>query len=124
MSALDAEVANAVWEAAKGLLPSREDNHPPGCHNPRKTGPCLLPGDTDPVVVSAEGDGLGDRAKASEMEHAVRHHIRARVDEYPVYHTKLSERVDEILDRLMPGYPTHKTTLAAVGQHTWLGEGR
>ncbi len=36
MRALDPEVANAVWEAAKGLLPAREDNHPLGCHNPRK----------------------------------------------------------------------------------------
>ena len=41
-----------------------------------------------------------DRAKASEMEHAVRHHTRARFDEDPVYYRKLSERVDEILDRL------------------------
>ena len=41
-----------------------------------------------------------DRAKASEMEHAVRHHIRTHVDEDPVYYGKLSERIDEILDRL------------------------
>ena len=32
---LDPEVANPVWEAVEGLLPSREDNHPPGCHNSR-----------------------------------------------------------------------------------------
>ena len=41
-----------------------------------------------------------DRAKASEMEHAVRHHIRQRMDEDPAYYGRLSERVDEILDRL------------------------
>ncbi|MCE2529265.1 MAG: DUF3387 domain-containing protein, partial [Acidimicrobiia bacterium] len=40
------------------------------------------------------------RAKASEMEHALRHHIRDHVDEDPVYYKRLSERVDEILDRL------------------------
>ena len=34
------------------------------------------------------------------MEHAVRHHVRTRVDEDPVYYGKLSERIDEILDRL------------------------
>ena len=79
---------------------------------------------TDPAFSKHIKEMGSDRAKASEMEHAVRHHIRARVDEDPGYHTKLSERVDEILDRLMPGYQTHKTTLAAVGQHTWLGEGR
>ena len=35
MRALEPEMANAVWEAVEGLLPSREDNHPLGCHNPR-----------------------------------------------------------------------------------------
>ena len=29
-----------------------------------------------------------------------------------------------IVERLMPGYQTHKTTLAAIGKHIWLGEGR
>lgn len=40
------------------------------------------------------------RAKASEMEHAVRHHIREHLDEDPVYYQKLSERLDEIITRL------------------------
>ena len=45
--------------------------------------------------------GIGShRAKASEMEHAVRFHIREHLDEDPVYYEKLSKRVDEILDRL------------------------
>ena len=35
MRALDPEVANPVWNAVEGLLPSREDTHPLGCHNPR-----------------------------------------------------------------------------------------
>ena len=35
MRALDPEVVDAVWEAVKGRLPEREDNHPLGCHNPR-----------------------------------------------------------------------------------------
>ena len=35
MRALDPEVANVVWKAVEGLLGSREDNHPLGCHNPR-----------------------------------------------------------------------------------------
>lgn len=40
-----------------------------------------------------------NRAKASEMEHAVRHHIRTCFDEDPARYKKLSERLDEILDR-------------------------
>ena len=35
MRALDPEVANPVWAAVEALLPSREENHPLGCHNPR-----------------------------------------------------------------------------------------
>ena len=55
---------------------------------------------TDPAFHKHVKEMGSDRAKASEMEHAVRHHIRARIDEDPVYYRKLSERVDEILDRL------------------------
>lgn len=41
-----------------------------------------------------------DRTKASEMEHALRHHIREHIDEDPAYYSKLSKRIDEILSRL------------------------
>jgi len=43
---------------------------------------------------------VSDRAKASEMEHAVRSHVRKHLDEDPVKYTKLSERLKEILDQL------------------------
>ena len=38
-----------------------------------------------------------DKAKVSEMEHALRFHIRKNFDEDPARYTKLSERLDEIL---------------------------
>lgn len=41
-----------------------------------------------------------DRAKASEMEHAIRSHIRKHLDEDPVLYRKLSERLSEILKNL------------------------
>lgn len=41
-----------------------------------------------------------DRAKASEMEHAIRSHIRKHLDEDPILYRKLSERLDEILKTL------------------------
>lgn len=41
-----------------------------------------------------------DRAKASEMEHAARHHIEQRMNEDPAHYRKLSERLEGILDRL------------------------
>jgi type I restriction enzyme R subunit len=43
---------------------------------------------------------VNDRAKASEMEHAIRSHIRKHVDEDPVLYRKLSERLNEILKNL------------------------
>jgi type I restriction enzyme R subunit len=41
-----------------------------------------------------------DRAKASEMEHAVRAHIRENMDQDPVAFRKLSERLMDLLDKL------------------------
>jgi type I restriction enzyme, R subunit len=41
-----------------------------------------------------------DKAKASEMEHALRFHIRKNFDEDPARFTKLSERLDSILKAL------------------------
>ncbi|MBF0141607.1 MAG: DUF45 domain-containing protein [Magnetococcales bacterium] len=41
-----------------------------------------------------------DRAKASEMAHAIRSHIRKHLDEDPVRFRKLSEHLDEILQTL------------------------
>ena len=55
---------------------------------------------TDPAFGFHVNGMHSDRAKASEMEHAMRHHIRTHVDEDPVYYRKLSDRIDEILDRL------------------------
>ena len=55
---------------------------------------------TDPAFGDHIAGIVSHRAKTSEMEHAARHHIREHVDEDPVYYGKLSERIDEILDRL------------------------
>ncbi|RQR73090.1 MULTISPECIES: type I restriction endonuclease subunit R [unclassified Burkholderia] len=41
-----------------------------------------------------------DRAKASEMEHAIRAHIREHMDQDPVTYRKLSERLRDLLARL------------------------
>ncbi|SPC10190.1 type I restriction endonuclease subunit R [Cupriavidus taiwanensis] len=41
-----------------------------------------------------------ERAKASEMEHAIRSHIRKHADEDPVLYRKLSERLNDILKTL------------------------
>jgi type I restriction enzyme R subunit len=46
------------------------------------------------------GRTANDRAKASEMEHAIRSHIRQHADEDPVLYRKLSERLNQILQDL------------------------
>ncbi|TDO10503.1 MULTISPECIES: DEAD/DEAH box helicase family protein [Halomonas] len=43
---------------------------------------------------------VGDRAKASEMEHAVRSHVRKHLDEDPVKYGRLSGRLEELLQQL------------------------
>lgn len=43
---------------------------------------------------------VGDRAKASEMEHAIRSHVRKHLDEDPVKYGRLSERLEELLQQL------------------------
>lgn len=49
------------------------------------------------------GDHVGRqpsaRAKASELEHAVRHHIKKKFDEDPVHYQRLSERLEDILEK-------------------------
>jgi type I restriction enzyme, R subunit len=37
--------------------------------------------------------------KAAEMEHAIRHEIRVKIEENPVYYTSLKERLEELLQR-------------------------
>ncbi|MFU8807099.1 MAG: UvrB domain 3-containing protein, partial [Bradymonadaceae bacterium] len=44
------------------------------------------------------GRHRNDRAKASDMEHALRYHIRKNFDEDPAHYQKLSERLDHILE--------------------------
>lgn len=55
---------------------------------------------TDPDFVAKVQGLTSDKAKASEMEHALRYHIRKNFDEDPARYTKLSERLDDILRNL------------------------
>lgn len=52
---------------------------------------------TDAEFASHVEKQVSPRAKASEMEHAARHHIRQHLDQDPVHYGKLSERLEEIL---------------------------
>lgn len=55
---------------------------------------------TDAEFNAHLGRAASDRAKASEMEHAIRSHIRRHLDEDPVRFRKLSERLNDILRTL------------------------
>jgi type I restriction enzyme R subunit len=52
---------------------------------------------TDPNFAQAVESHGTDRAKASEMEHAARHHISVHFREDPAHYKKLSERLEQIL---------------------------
>jgi type I restriction enzyme R subunit len=56
---------------------------------------------TAPDFIAKVKGLTSDKAKASEMEHALRFHIRKNFDEDPARYTKLSERLDDILKTLM-----------------------
>lgn len=55
---------------------------------------------TDPEFLVKVTGLTSDKAKASEMEHALRFHIRKNFDEDPARYAKLSERLDDILTNL------------------------
>ncbi|MGH3903686.1 MAG: hypothetical protein ACRDTE_05775 [Pseudonocardiaceae bacterium] len=55
---------------------------------------------TDPDFLVKVRRLTSDKAKASEMEHALRFHLRKHFDEDPARYTKLSERLDTILHHL------------------------
>ncbi|WP_437686186.1 type I restriction endonuclease subunit R [Sorangium sp. So ce176] len=52
---------------------------------------------TDAGFAAHVGKQVSPRAKASEMEHALRHHIRQNRDADPIHYQRLSERLEEIL---------------------------
>lgn len=52
---------------------------------------------TDAEFDNQVGQATGGRAKASEMEHAIRSHIRKNLETDPVRFSKMSERLNEIL---------------------------
>jgi type I restriction enzyme R subunit len=55
---------------------------------------------TAPDFIGKVNGLTSDKAKASEMEHALRYHIRKNFDEDPARFTRLSERLDQILKLL------------------------
>jgi type I restriction enzyme, R subunit len=62
-----------------------------------------------------------DRSKASEMEHAVRYHIKRHAQEDPVYYKKLSERLQDILRRLADNWEQRLAELRELQREIELG---
>jgi type I restriction enzyme, R subunit len=68
---------------------------------------------TDPGY-QAKVAGLSARAKASEMEHAIRHHLRLHHDEHPVHYRRLSEDLERILAEHAGNWEQLAFSLAAL----------
>lgn len=108
----DAEVFGDIYDRARRLY--RTDDLPPlGKSIGRKVqrlidehiisrgvdpkiGPIAI---TDAKFAEHLSRKVSDRAKASEMEHAVRSHVRKNLDKDPVYYNGISERLEEILKK-------------------------
>ena len=60
------------------------------------------------------GANRSKRAQASEMEHAIRYHIRVHFDEDPAHYAKLSEKLDKILKELKDHWDQLALALAGL----------
>ena len=75
--------------------------------------PVLL---TDVDFDAKVGREANDRAKASEMEHAIRAHIREHLDQDPVAYRKLSERLRDVLEQLGEQWDLLVSALRGLGE--------
>ncbi len=79
---------------------------------------------TDASFADHVGRQVSDRAKASEMEHALRHQIRKKLQEDPVFYQKLSERLEEILERFDQDWQQQVLALADLVEEAKRGRGQ
>jgi len=64
------------------------------------------------------------RARASEMKHALRHHIKLHYDEDPAHYRKLSERLEEIIRQLKDNWEALERALRAFIEQELAREGK
>jgi type I restriction enzyme R subunit len=76
---------------------------------------------TDAKFAEQVGRQVSDRAKASEMEHAIRHHLKKKLDEDPVHYQKLSERLEEILNKFGDSWEQLAMALQEFVEHVSKG---
>lgn len=57
---------------------------------------------------------LSPRSRASEMEHAIRHHINLHLDEDPARYRRLSERLEQILEEHRDNWEQQALALAGL----------
>ena len=69
------------------------------------------------------GKERSPRAKASEMEHALRYHLRKHFDEDPVRYQKLSDRLKEILDKFAGQWDELANELEGLVKEATAGRG-
>ena len=79
---------------------------------------------TDAKFADHLGKQVSDRAKASEMEHAARSHIRKKLDEDPIFYQALSDRLEEILEKFEGDWEQLVLSLSEFTQQVRLGRGK
>src|SRR5260370_22805499 len=73
------------------------DDHGEAWGIEKKTPPVSI---TEAEFDAKVGELRTDRAKASEMEHAIRYHLRENFDTDPGHYEGLSQRLEEILEEI------------------------
>lgn len=84
------ELAKSIGAKVRGLI----DDHIVSLGVDPKIAPMTI---TDAGFAAHVEQQASPRARASEMEHALRHHIRQHGNEDPVHYQRLSERLEELL---------------------------
>ena len=70
--------------------------------------------------VAAHAQGSAE-AKASEMEHAIRRHCTIHLDEDPAFYKRLSEKLEQVLERHRQNWDDLSEELTALRQETLAG---
>lgn len=79
---------------------------------------------TDAKFADHVSRNVSDRAKASEMEHAARSHIKTKLEEDPVFYQGLSDRLEEILQKFGDEWKQLALALADFVEQVKKGRGK
>ena len=76
---------------------------------------------TSPDFLAQIEKNRSPKAKASEMEHAIRKHCKIRFQEDPAFYGQLSEKLENLLEELKNDWDQLAIELATLAEQAWSG---